>query len=66
MQMHPKINANGKLGLKHTRNVAEISEPVTEGGRSEFMSVISMTPNNRIAAMSLSPKGSFMAGSPRV
>lgn len=65
--MHPKVNANGKLGLKHTRNVAEISDTVTtDGGRSEYMSIISATPNNRVAALSLSPKASFLGGSPRV
>jgi len=43
MQMQPKINANGKLGLKHTRNVADvISDTVTDiGGKSEFGSLIS-------------------------
>ena len=55
--MQPRIVANGKLGLKHTRNVAEISDTTTEGGRSDFASVIiPPTPNNRVAAMSLSPR----------
>lgn len=66
MQMHPKVNANGKLGLKHTRNVAEISDSITDGGRSEYMSVVSATPNHRAGATSLSPKASFLSGSPRV
>ena len=66
MQMYPKVNANGKLGLKHTRNVAEISDTLTDGGRSEYASVISATPNHRAAATSLSPKISFVSGSPRV
>jgi hypothetical protein len=40
MQMQPKVTANGKLGLKHTRNVVDISDTVTEAGKSEFGSIV--------------------------
>ena len=66
--------ANGKLGIKHTRNVAEIAESVKEAGESKTTEV-SATPTYRAnvggsATYTTSPKGSFISvlttASPRI
>jgi hypothetical protein len=60
--VNPKINANGTLGLKHTRNVADISDSMMDViSKTEINSFVATSNKKGSTGQNFSPKSSFMS-----